>query len=271
MTITEPGIYPDVDEATYHRDTGLAPELGRSLSVSGAKVLLECPAKFAYERRNPRPATDAMDVGTVAHALILRSGDSRITVIDAYDWRKKADQGRRKAIRAEKLVAVNRAELRQAAQVAAAVRRHPLASAILSEGIAEQSIYWRDEGTGVTRRGRIDWLHTKAVVDVKTCADASPGGFAKAAANLSYHQQAAWYVDGIAALTGQERPFLFVCVEKEPPHLVAIYQLDEEALSIGRERNRRALELFAQCESSGVWPGYSDDIETLSLPRWATY
>ena len=270
MSITEPGLY-SVPETDYHRDTVLAAPLGRSLSVSGAKVLLQCPAKFEHERRHPRPASDAMDLGSVAHELILRGGDNRITVIDAYDWRKKSDQEQRKTIRAKKLIAVNRTELREAAKIATAVRSHELASAILSEGIPEQSLYWVDEDTGVTRRGRIDWLRPNAIVDVKTCADASPAGFAKAAANLAYHQQAAWYVDGIRALTGEERPFIFVAVEKCEPYLVGVYTLDDEALSIGREKNRRALELFAECESSGVWPGYSTDIETLSLPRWATY
>ena len=30
-----------------------------------------------------------------------------------------------------------------------------------------------------------------------------------------------------------------------------------------------ALEVFAECTETGVWPGYSDDIAYLSLPTWA--
>ena len=41
MTIvTGPGIYRDLPEGRYHADDALAPELGRSLSQSGAKTLL---------------------------------------------------------------------------------------------------------------------------------------------------------------------------------------------------------------------------------------
>ena len=41
------------------------------------------------------------------------------------------------------------------------------------------------------------------------------------------------------------------------------------ARSIGAARNRRALEVFAECTATGRWPGYSDEIAYLSLPAWA--
>lgn len=46
VTITAPGFY-DVPEQTYHADTALAPNLGRSLSSTGAKTILDCPARSA--------------------------------------------------------------------------------------------------------------------------------------------------------------------------------------------------------------------------------
>jgi len=264
-----PGIY-NLDEAAYHADRSLAPELGRSLSVSGAKLLLDCPAKFAYRRAAGEEHKAVYEFGHVAHSLILGVGRS-LSVVDCYDWTLKKHQTERKAAREAGRVPVHRGDFRTATRMARAVRRHPIASAILSEGVAEQSFYWLDEPTGVTLRGRVDWLRDNVIADVKTCADASPAGFAKVVANLGYHQQAAMYQDGIEAVTGHRLPFVFVCVEKEPPFLVGVYQLDEEALTVGVARNRRAIDLYAECESSGVWPAWSEDIETLSLPRWATY
>ena len=41
--ITAPGIF-DVPELDYHADRLLAPQLGRSLSASGMKTILRCPA-----------------------------------------------------------------------------------------------------------------------------------------------------------------------------------------------------------------------------------
>lgn len=267
MTITAPGVY-DVPEDTYHADADLAPELGRSLSSTGAKTILKSPALFDYQRRHP-VQKDVFDEGTVAHALILRNPDPRLFVVDDYDWTRRKGKPTRDEIRNQGRIPIHRGTLLAASKMAHAVRRHALASAILSQGQPERSLYWTDEATGVTCRGRTDWLRDNAIVDVKTTQDASPTGFAKACANYGYDQQADWYTTGVEAITGRRLPFLFIAVEKEPPHLVAVYQLDDDALDRGARRNRQALDLFAECESAGEWPGYSSDIEVLSLPRWA--
>ena len=56
----------DIPEDVYHS--------GPELSASGAKVLLRNAARYHYERTHPRPSTDAMDLGSVAHHLILHRG-----------------------------------------------------------------------------------------------------------------------------------------------------------------------------------------------------
>ncbi len=266
--IREPGIYERIDEDTYHADTDLAPELGRSLSASGAKVLLKSPARFDYERTHRKPSSDTMDLGSVTHELVLRSG-TRVLVVDAYDWRGKADQALRKAERAKGAVVVNRPELRAAAKMAAAVRRHPLASRIFTHGRPEVSLYWIDEGTGVTCRGRIDYLRQGHIVDLKTARDASPRGFAKAAADYGYRESMAHYQRGVHALTGAWLPVVVVVVENDPPHLVAVYTIRPDDLAWGADRVDQALKTYAECESTGQWPGYSEDIQVLDFPNWS--
>ena len=71
--IDSPGIYADLDERTYHGDAHLAPHLGRSLSATGAKTILDCPARYHWERSHP-VHKDAFDVGTLAHELRRRGG-----------------------------------------------------------------------------------------------------------------------------------------------------------------------------------------------------
>jgi hypothetical protein len=95
----KPGIHLDVPEDAYHG--------GPELSSSGAKTLLRNPARYHYERTHPRPSTDAMDVGSIAHHLILHRGGS-LLVVDAYDWKTKAAQAARDEGRAQGVVVAGR-------------------------------------------------------------------------------------------------------------------------------------------------------------------
>ncbi len=269
-TVTGPGVYRRLPETTYHADSDLAPELGRSLSQSGAKTLLSSPARFAWEREHGRPAKDAYDLGTLAHALILGSGDDRLVVVDAYDWRTKAAQAAKAEAYAAGKVPVHRGDLLAASRIARAVRRHPLARAVLASGEPEVSFYWRDPETGVTCRARVDWLVPgKALVDVKTVGrygGADPAAFGRQCAQLDYPMQAAHYVDGWEAVTGERLPFVHLIVETEPPHFVTVGQLPDDAIKAGRARMRSALTEYTERESAGDWPEFDHPNNIVDIP-----
>lgn len=171
-----------------------------------------------------------------------------------------------------------------------AVMAHPAASALLSMpgGVAERSVYWTDPKTGELCRCRPDWwiMPRGIIVDVKTTEDASLEGFAKSIAGWRYHVQHPMYLDGInhmrhqveqansgeafpAAVPPEARTFVFLAVEKKPPHAVAVYALDSIAVDLGRALYRRDLDTYAQCRATGVWPGYGDKIQSISVPAWA--
>ena len=269
MSITEPGLY-DIPEADYHADADVSPDLGRPLSYSGAKTLLVSPARFAWEREHGRPSKRAYDLGSLVHTLILGSKDDRITVVDAYDWRTKAAQAAKTEAYAAGRIPVHRGDLLAASTVAAAVRRHPLASAILREGRSEVSLYWVDTATGVTCRGRIDWLSPLAIVDVKTVSSyggCEPAAFARAAAGFDYPMQAAAYTEGYEAVTGRLLDFVTIAVEMEPPHFVSVTRYPASAVAAGAEKWHRALAVYAARESSGEWAD-PPAITTLPIPAW---
>lgn len=273
-TVTGQGVYRRLPETTYHADSDLAPELGRSLSQSGAKTLLSSPARFAWERERGRPSKDAYDLGTLAHALILGSGDDRLVVVDAYDWRTKAAQAAKAEAYAAGKVPVHRGDLLAASRIARAVRRHPLARAVLASGEPEVSFYWIDAQTGVTCRARVDWLVPgKALVDVKTVGrygGADPAAFGRQCATLDYPMQAAHYVDGWEAVTGELLPFVHLIVETEPPHFVTVGQLPDHVIEAGRAKMRGALTEYAERESAGDWPefDYPTEIVDIPVPGW---
>ena len=161
-----------------------------------------------------------------------------------------------------------------ASRIARSVRRHPLASAILAEGEAEVSYYWRDPGTGVTCRARVDWLVPgKALVDIKTVGrvgGSEPSSFGRQCAQLDYPLQAAHYIDGWEAVTGERLPFIHLVVETEAPHFVLVGQLFDDAIDAGRARMRRALTEYAERESAGDWPAFDhpNDIADIPVPGW---
>ncbi len=272
--ITVPCVVSGMPDEAYHRD----PVPGGSLSSTGARKLLppSCPARFAYEREHPPASSDAFDFGKAAHQLVLGDGPE-ITALDFPDWRTKEARELRDDLRAAGRVPLLRADYDHVVAMAAALRGHPMAAALFApgSGVPEQSLFWVDEPTGVWRRARVDWLpHPREgrliVPDYKTCQSALPRKLARSVHEYGYHQQAAWYLDGIRALgVADDAAFVFVCQEKTPPYLVTVVELDSEALAAGARLNRRALETYAACTRTGIWPGYTDDVELISLPPYA--
>lgn len=153
------------------------------------------------------------------------------------------------------------------------VMAHKTAARRLScGGAVELSGFWIDQETGVECRIRPDLLAMGAIHDLKSCRDAGIDGFAKAIAQYGYDIQAAYYTDGYKALTGETLPFIFIAAETDAPYAVAVYQADRQMIEVGRKKYRAALQLYKWCKERDYWPSYQPDgeIETISLPRWAT-
>lgn len=263
--ITDPGVY-EMAAGEYHAHS--------ALSSTGARRLLppSCPALFKYERDHGQAHKRVFDFGHAAHKMVLGDGPE-LVVVDAPDWRTNAAKAQRDEAYAEGKVPLLPDEFEMVQLMAAEQRRHPAAFE-RGSGKPEQSLFVKDEKTGVMLRARIDWLpdatdKRMVLVDYKTTASAEPRAFARSVANYGYYQQAAWYVDMVIALgLASDVAFRFVAQEKTPPYLVTIFEMDEAALRIGRLRNRDAIDLFAACVAAGEWPGYSDEIEPIILPAW---
>jgi hypothetical protein len=271
LEVTQPGVY-DLPAEVYHAD----PVPYGSLSSTDARRLLESPAKFRWHRdHDVREASAEFDFGHAAHELVLGRGGG-VVVCEFDDWRTKDARAMRDEARANGQAPVLAKDFATVEAMADQLRLHPIAVRLLQpeRGQPEQALFWIDGD--VWRRALLDWLPEPPksgrliVADYKTTADASPRAFARSVANFGYHQQAAWYLDGIHAVCGvSQAAFVFIAQEKSPPYLVNVVELDGPTLLVGQQRNRRAIELFRECRDSGVWPGYGDDVGVVGLPRWA--
>ena len=45
--------------------------------------------------------------------------------------------------------------------------------------------------------------------------------------------------------------------------------VDHETIEAGEKERQKLIKLYKECMSSGIWPGYSDKIQTVRLPFWA--
>lgn len=268
MIPAEDGVYSGITDVEYHADRG-------SLSSSGARDLLDpsCPAIFRHEQDQPPNPKPEYDFGHGAHKYVLGEG-SDIVEIEYADWKTKAAQDARKTAWAEHKVPLLSKDVVKAKAMAAAVREHPVARALLdADGQPELSGYWTDPETGVRLRFRPDrlcQLRGRIIcVDYKTSTNASPAHFSKQAANFGYFQQHPWYLDGLAAHDIIDVSFVFITQSKSAPYPVSVMQLRPEAVEFGRQRNRRAVDLYAKCVASDHWPAYGDGLSMVDLPRWA--
>jgi hypothetical protein len=264
LTVPGVGVHDLTDDEYF------TSELARtSLSSTGARELLVCPAKFRHNQQHPRAPKRAFDVGHAAHQLVLRAGPE-LVVIEAEEWRSKAVKEEVEAVRARGAVPLRPSDWLAVVAMAKALRDHPHAPKLLSRGQPEKTLVWRDEVTGVLCRAKTDWLRADGIVDYKTAADASSTELRRTIWNYGYYVQAAFYLRGFRSLfPGVDPFFAFVAQEKDAPYLVNAVQLPDSYLQRGDRRCTEALWQYAACEDSGEWPGYpADDIHEIEPPAW---
>ena len=262
-----------MQNADYHRHL--------AVSKSGLDQIAKSPLHYWARYLDPNRVwpepTPAMRLGTAfhTHVLELDQWDKQIAVAPG-DINRRTKEGKEQwaAFEADAkrktVITADDAEVVMA--MGRSVWRHPAAAMLLHwQGKAETTHMWTDPTTGAECKCRPDWLTNDGnlIIDLKTTEDASPSGFQRSVANYRYHCQASWYLDGVEAATGH-RPdqFIFICVEKKPPYAVAVYAADAEMIHIGAETAARDLARLVECKASNTWPGYSDQIEPLSLPAW---
>lgn len=238
------GIHHDVPEGAYHaRILGLA-------SKHALDLVLKAPAAYrAWIDGHDEPPTPAMQFGKDFHAACLEPRK--------YKPATSTKKGREDA---ETIAAMVKA-----------VFAHPVASSLLQRGRAEVTARWCDPGTGIECKARADLYcpELRTIVDLKSTGDASAEEFSKSVARFGYHAQAAMYLDGFSLVGPRCDTFAFIAVEKSPPHLVAVYVLDEAALLMGARRIARGLETLKRCLETDEWPGFPANVQTIALPRWA--
>lgn len=254
-------------EAEYHA----RPEL----SSTGARRILESPAKFQWARMHPEPPKAAFDLGTAVHSKVLGVGAPTVAIPDEV----LASNGAVSTKAAKEWIEQARAEGKTPVKADVAAQVDAMAESVLAnarplfeqDGHAEASLFATDPETGVELRARFDYLAPVGVDLKSTGKTASPAAWPRTVFDLGYDVQQEHYQHIRRLIEGEPHPFVFVAVETTPPYLVGLHQLDREFVEIGAAKARRARQIYAECLTTGNWPGYPTEIGLVPPPMWAVY
>lgn len=274
-TLTEmwTGVQHGQSIEDYHAMPGASKSVLDSVALSPAIAY----ARHIDPKRPPQETKSGQLEGSLAHCAVLEPDEfsKRYVVGPAVSTKAvKAWKDFEAALPAG-VIGIKPEQYEVAMRQAESVRRLPEVREALAVGHAEVSARWIDPETGVQCRCRPDWVHPcgdagSILLDLKTYSCASPAEFRRQVARKRYHVQDAFYTDGYAAASGSEvLAFVFVAVEDAYPFAASALMLDDLAKTTGRDLYRYDLGIYAECQRTGVWPGYSDQIQIINLPSWA--
>ena len=257
------GFYKNLPMEDYLSEPGLSKSGLSKLAISPAHYRYADPVKFA-----------GADLGSAVHMLVLEPDRSERSIFtppgevlgkggskatNAYkEWVSAQDAG---------AIILSREDFEAAHHMRDAILAHPATYELLSWGNPEVSMFWTD-GNGIRRKARPDYLNGN-YVDIKTARSAKPEVFGKQAYDLHYHWSAQHTIEiGIGLGVGIEK-YYFVVVEKEIPFCVSVFDTPQELIELAREEIAPIYATYRACLEYDTWPGYSQDIEPLTFPRWA--
>lgn len=269
------GCYPNLENETYH---AIKSHISRSMLMD----FMRSPHHYFWNHEvNDKPKkeeTDAMIFGSAFHTMVLEWPEfwnryavepEKVLLKDVgrekYEYFKsqceEIEKGNKIRLSADTFKKLN--------EMKVSLYTNDKISNLLIGGINESSYFWKDEHTGFLLKCRPDILHENMIIDLKTCADASPKGFQSSMIMGGYHIQGAMIRDGVRAITGTDIPnFICIAIEKTYPYTTGIYIIDEYALEIGQEKYKQALLDLKAAKESKDFPDYG--IQTIGLPKWAT-
>jgi hypothetical protein len=251
-----------------------------ALSASGLLTLSRSPLDYLRQRSGEliREPSDAMELGTVYHALTFENRRDYYTRPDTYmgpESAKKDAQMIAKKWNANATACSAWLEehsdlpvysSERSAEIEAGVnyiQRHPLAGPILAQsGMCEVSIFSRAETFGFPIKGRPDkiWFDSGKVfvADLKTINDATTHSCSKTILARRYHVQAAMYRYIIQRLGFEHGGHSLIFFEEGASPKCNVRQLATQAIDHGESELNDGFDLYNRCRVHSDWPEWTD-------------
>lgn len=252
--------------AAYHASEGI--------SNSTLGLVEESISNYKWAKEIPTVTNSGLTIGSATHSLVL---EGREVYNEEYDVMPKIDKRTKEGKAALALFMATKGDKEILSKedgdlvegMKKSIDAHPMASALFSDGVPEQSIYWTNEATGELCKIRTDYLkeEQRIIVDLKTTSDID--NIEKSIINFGYDRQAAFYKEGFEKHFGKElEAFIFVFVSKEKSlgrHRVRVVQLSDDDMEDGRIKWNLALSKIHSAKMENNFM----EIETITLPAWS--
>jgi hypothetical protein len=241
---------------------------------SDLKQLARSPAHYRDAIENPRKPTAEMDLGAVAHRLLLgpRHGDPALVI-----WHGGRRYGKTwdafQAEHADQVIVTVKDHL-AAARIAGAVRADETASAILLGASVEMPHTWTESGVKCETRGIDVYKPARgepgfSIWELKTTTNVEPEKLKRHAMTMLWPAQLEWYRGGLEATGhGPCREAGIIAVEVERPHVVTCLTLSPALLAWARKSLTLWIERLRVCVADDHWPGFAQREVDFDLPPW---
>lgn len=241
-----------------------------------------CPSYFKWCEDNPQEETKELIEGSAFHKIVLEpeTFDKEFIVAPTYDRRTKEGKlayNHFCELVVSGITVITQEQYDMICGMRDSVLANPYAVKLL-KGNVEQSMYFVDEFTGVRCKVRPDvWRKVKdriVITDLKSTKSAKPKDFARDLVKYNYDLQAFMYREGVSKVMDVPREkidFVFIAVEKKPPYLVNVMQVDGAVFEKGEADFREYIGTYKSCLETGNFYGLNGEhnvINTLTLPDY---
>lgn len=280
-----PGLYPSVPGPVYH---GF-----KACSNSQLSDLVRSPAHCLHRQKNPMAQSKAMAIGDGSHTFLLEPHllDEKYAVAQVCSCKTKEGKPCESAgkikigddwvcgvhgrgqVSTETRQVLSQDDFDKCRGMRDAVHAHKAARDLLnlSGAINEASGLVMYEPENLLCKFRIDRIipGLSVAIDLKSTRDARLAEFEKTVFTRGYYRQAGMYVHLAAMLGYPLEDFPIIAFENEAPFAVHVYRLKDDVIAAGWAHAQHLMHGYAECQRSGVWPGYGSEIVDIGLPAWA--
>ena len=245
----------------------------KGISKSELDLAHQSVALLEWNKNNPAPGSESVDLGTHIHCALLEPDVFDRDYIKVPEFENnKAGREKRDAfierIGGSKMVLDTETYL-QVCAMRDSVLHHPVANMLLtSKGISEASIFGELNGMRVKcRPDRIvdpEVFNQHILCDVKKTADIDK--FHWSARDFRYHVQDSYYSDIYKQYSGHTPRFIFIVVGEKRSigrYPVRVFELDSETKHKGRDAYLKDLETVREYQDFGI----GLDVEQLDLSK----